>query len=144
MRRLIIGSILAVFMFTGMATRASADWASKFVVYDGGIYRVTDTEISADKIGKKVGKVSRYSDQEGTYRGNFSNTFAKGTPYYAIQGESIQELIAVKGPDGEYMAAVYSGEYASASLSKSPVFWIGLVFVVLSVMFAAVWLANPK
>lgn len=144
MRRLIVISILAVFMLVGMAAGASADWASKFVVYDGGIYRVEDTEISADKIGKKVGKVTRYSDREGTYRGNFSNTFAKGTPYYAIQGVDTHEQIAVKGPDGRYLAAVYSGDYASADVWETPVFWIVLVFVVLGVMFAAVWWANPK
>lgn len=144
MKRFIAVSILAVFMLSYMATGASADWASRFVVYDGGNYTVTDAEISTEKIGEMIGKVTRYSDQEGTYRGNFSNTFAKGTPYYAIKGMSVHEQIAVKDPYGRYVAAVYSGKYSSASLWASPVFWIVLVVVVLGVMFAAVWRANPK
>lgn len=59
--------------------------------YNGGSYTVTDTEIAADQIGKRIGQVTHYSEKEGTYRGDFSNTFAKGSPYYAIQRVSVQE-----------------------------------------------------
>ncbi|RIX51159.1 hypothetical protein D3P08_16895 [Paenibacillus nanensis] len=137
-------SLIAALLLVSLTPHVFADWASSFVVYDGGSYTVTDTEIPADQIGKKIGKVTRYSDREGTYRGNFSNTFAKGTPYYAIQGVSAQEQIAVKGPDGRYWAAVNAGQYPSPDVWTSPLFWVGLIVAVLAIMFAAVWWASPK
>lgn len=47
----------------------SADWAGSFVVYSGDIYEISDDElIPSEEIDKKIGHVTKYSDEEGTYR----------------------------------------------------------------------------
>jgi|GEM_PF-1477966 len=89
----------------------SADWAYPFVVYSGNIYIVTDTVVEPERIGDILGKVTRYSDREGTYSGNFSNAFPKGTRYYAIEGMSEKQAIAVRTEDGRYVLAEYGGKY---------------------------------
>lgn len=72
----------------------SADWAYSFVVYSGDIYEISDDElIPPNEINKKIGQVTRYSDHEGTYHGNFSNTFPKGTPYYSIKNTNPKEIM---------------------------------------------------
>lgn len=49
-----------------------ADWAGSFVVYSGDIYEISDDElIPSEEIDKKIGHVTKYSDEEGTYRGEF-------------------------------------------------------------------------
>ncbi|CAM4480908.1 hypothetical protein PATA110616_21085 [Paenibacillus tarimensis] len=78
-------ALLLSFMFIGTSA-CLADWAYNFVVYDGNSYQVTDDVMDEADIAKRVGEVTRYSDEEGTYSGNFSNAFPVGTQYYAIQG----------------------------------------------------------
>jgi hypothetical protein len=121
-----------------------ADWASNIVVHDGGTYTVTDVTVTADRIGSRIGKVTKYSDVEGTYRGNFSNAFPKNTPYYSIHDTSENDAIAVHAPDGRYILAVYDGEYPEAAMWTSVYFWIGVAAVVIAIMVAAVWLTNPR
>ena len=53
---------------------------------------------------------------EGTYSGNFSNTYPKGTKYYSIVGESTDEAIAVKN-NGNYIKATRDGEYAGIKMT---------------------------
>ncbi|MDQ6418762.1 hypothetical protein RB620_04845 [Paenibacillus sp. LHD-117] len=142
--KLISVLMCVLLLMTARIPTAFADWASKFVVYVGGMYTVTEAEVTEDRIGERIGKVTRYSDREGTYRGNFSNAFPKGTPYYAIIGESASETIAVRTPEGRYWAAVYSGDYPEAAIWASVYFWIGVVVFVVGVMIMAVWLTNPK
>ena len=76
---------LAALISCALLPQASADWAASFVVYNGGMYTVTEEEIPSESIGDRIGQVTHYSDEEGTYSGNFSNRFPEGTPYYAIQ-----------------------------------------------------------
>lgn len=121
-----------------------ADWASSFVVHNGSKYTITTTTVMEDQIGPQVGKVTKYSDVEGTYRGNFSNTFPKGTPYFAIHDTSEDEGIAVRTIEGGYVLASYDGEYAEAAIWTSVYFWIGVIAVVLVLLFAAVRLSNPR
>lgn len=121
-----------------------ADWASSFVVHNGGKYTVTNALVTEDRIGPLLGKVTKYSDVEGTYRGNFSNTYPKGTPYFAIHGTSEEDGIAVRTPDGGYVFAGYDGEYAEAAIWTSVYFWIGVGAVVLGLIVALVWLTNPR
>ena len=50
---------------------SSADWAFTFVVWDGYIYQLSDEYV--EDIVEEIGEVTKYSDTEGTYSGNFSN-----------------------------------------------------------------------
>lgn len=86
-----------------------AKWAHSFVVWDGYIYVIKENEI--DNTGKEIGEVTSYSDAEGTYSGNFSNTYEKGTKYYSIKGVSTDESIAVQSGEGTYLQAVREGKY---------------------------------
>lgn len=97
-----------------LPTKAAADWAHSFVIWDGYIYVISDEEV--DQIGKEIGEVTSYSDIEGTYSGNFSNTYAKGTKYYSIKDISRDVAIAIEDPDGQYYKATRDGEYAGNKL----------------------------
>lgn len=91
---------------------AKADWAYKFVVWDGNVYIITEENV--EKISKEIGRVTKYSDKEGTYSGNFSNTFPKGTKYYEIVEVDPQEAIAVESEVGIYVKANSDGKYAGS------------------------------
>ena len=111
---------------------ASASWAYPFVVYSGHIYRVTEQAIQPKDVGQKIGKVTKYSHREGTYRGNFSNMYPKGTGYYAIQGRSSHEAIAVRTGEDTYILAIQQGAYAGGPEMRT-IWWlyagIGIVSV---------------
>jgi hypothetical protein len=87
---------------------SSADWAFEFVVWDGYIYQLNDEYV--DDVDEEIGEVTKYSDMEGTYSGNFSNVYEKGTKYYAMQGISTEEAIAIE-EDGKYRKAIRDGKY---------------------------------
>ena len=103
-RSTLMSSVLAILLLVGCA--ASTDWVSHFVVYDGELYELTT--VYTEQIGERIGKVTRYSDREGTYRGTFSNYYKKGTKLYAIQGRS--DAIAIE-EKGRYRIAVSKGAY---------------------------------
>jgi len=100
-----------------------ADWAYNFVVNDGKSYIISDNRVETELIGSKIGKVTSFSDKEGTYSGNFSNHYPKGTEYYNIKGVDINEAIAIKINDGSFIKANYEGEYAGASFDWRRVLW---------------------
>lgn len=83
-----------------------------FVVNDGKIFVVSEEHLDPKQIGLKIGKVTKYSDQERTYSGNFSNRYPKGTGYYEIIGVEINKAIAIKDEKGLYIKATYGGDYA--------------------------------
>lgn len=87
---------------------SSADWAFEFVVWDGYIYKLSEEYV--ESIDEEIGEVTKYSDMEGTYSGNFSNTYEKGTKYYSIQGISTDDSIAIK-EKGKYKKAIRDGKY---------------------------------
>jgi len=113
-----------------------AEWAYSFVVYDGYIYVISD-EYVAD-IDNEIGQVTKYSDKEDTYYGNFSNTYKKGTKYYSIKGVSTDLAIAVDD-NGKYIKAIRSGEYAGGKYSPFS-FIIGgiIVFIILTLVIYTV------
>jgi hypothetical protein len=114
----IIGGMFVLFIgFTLFLTPAYADWAKSFVVFDGGSYAISDIELEASQVGSVIGKVTKYSDTEGTYSGNFSNRYPKGTSYYKINDLAVGEAIAVGNGEGKWVKALYDGEYASKGLS---------------------------
>jgi hypothetical protein len=105
----------------------SADWAYSFVVYSGDIYEISPDElVPSDEIDKKIGQVTRYSDQEGTYSGNFSNTYLKGTLYYSIKNIDPKEIIAIKTNEAEFVKAINKGRYANGQL-ESKITWISIL-----------------
>lgn len=61
-------------------------------------------------VSKEIGEVTKYSDTEATYSGNFSNKYEKGTKYYSIKGISTDKAIAIE-EDGKYRRANRSGKY---------------------------------
>jgi len=68
--------IIACLFFVGTV---SAKWAYAFVVYDHNIYVISKEHVEPQKIGSIIGKVTKHSGEEGTYSGNFSNHYPKGT-----------------------------------------------------------------
>jgi hypothetical protein len=94
-----------------MINSAWADWAYRFVVNEGKTYMVSDQHVQPEHTGSKIGRVTFYSDQEGTYAGNVSNYFPKGTEYFLIKDVDIHKAIAVKASDGSFIQANYKGEY---------------------------------
>lgn len=93
-----------------------ADWAYGFVVNDGKSYIISDDRVDKEQTGSIIGKVTSYSDEEGTYSGNFSNCYPKGTKYYNIKGVDPDEAIAIKLNEGLFIRADYGGEYAGSRL----------------------------
>ena len=94
------------FIFVGCSS--SSDWNSSFVVWDDYMYEISDEYVT--DVEEEIGKVTKYSDKEGTYAGNFSNTYKKGTKYFAISGITTDEVIAVE-EDGQYRKAYQVGKY---------------------------------
>ncbi|MFJ7935111.1 hypothetical protein [Sporosarcina sp. NPDC096371] len=101
--------VIIVSVITGCSNWKSADWAFNFVVWDEYIYKVSDDYIEA--IDQEIGAVTKYSDRAGTYSGNFSNKYKKGTTYYSIKGISTDEAIAIQEEDGSYKKAIRDGKY---------------------------------
>lgn len=119
-RGIVLRNIISLFFVfiigcTFLVSTSYAKWAYAFVVFDGGTYIVSETHIEPKEIGKKIGEVTNYSDNEGTYSGNFSNQFPKGTEYYEIKGVKTNDSIAVKESEKSFIKANYNGEYAGNS-----------------------------
>ncbi|WP_244440975.1 hypothetical protein [Neobacillus jeddahensis] len=108
-----IFAIIFVFVLmtlSGCSTdQSSAKWAYSFVVWDGYIYKVSDEYVN--EVNGEIGEVTKHSDIEDTYKGNFSNEYEKGTKYYSIKGISTEEAIAIKEKDGQFRKAVRDGKY---------------------------------
>jgi hypothetical protein len=119
-----------------VTTAAQADWAYRFVVHDGKSYIISDSRLETGQIDSIIGKVTLYSDEEGTYSGNFSNYYPQGTEYYSIKGTNINEAIAIKVSDGSFIKADYQGEYEGATFNWIKVLpYIVGVFVFVIVVF---------
>jgi ATP-dependent Zn protease len=124
-----------------------AKWAYAFVVYDGNTYIVSETHIETKEIDKKIGEVTKYSDNEGTYSGNFSNKFPKGTEYFAIKGININDTIAVKESEKLFIKANYNGKCAgSVEQGDSEYNWNNLILYIVGVilLFGIIYLFFKK
>lgn len=95
-----------------------ADWAYKFVVNEGKSYIISDNQVEPEQVDSIIGEVTKYSDFEDTYSGNFSNHYPKGTNYYNIKGVNTNQAIAIKLSDGTFIKAIYNGEYAGRTSFK--------------------------
>lgn len=88
----------------GINDITSDEWAFAFAALDGYIYQISDEYV--EDVNKELGEVTAYLNVEGKYAGNFSNVYKKGTKYYAINGISIKEAIAIEEANGTYRKAV--------------------------------------
>lgn len=119
------------------SSAAVASWAYSFVVNDGKIYVVSEDRVDQSTLGDVVGKVTYHTDREGTYGGNFSNIYPKGTKYYAIQGITPESAIAVETQEG-YVMARYEGEYGGSRVPWEIIKdWIAAGFILLIVVWVA-------
>lgn len=124
-----VGIILILSVSMLFPIKSFADWAYAFVVWDGYVYVVTDEQVKG--IDKEIGHVTKYSDREGTYSGNFSNTYPKGTKYYSIRGVSTEEVIAIQEKDGTYSKATRDGKYAGDKYGLSAPVFLGTIILVI-------------
>jgi hypothetical protein len=103
-----------VLALTGCSERGSnnsnSDWAYSFIVWDGYIYELSDEYV--EDVEEEIGEVTFFSNTEGTYEGNYSNEYNKGTKYFSIVGINIEEAIAIKEDDGKYRKAIRNGNYS--------------------------------
>ncbi|WP_025784579.1 hypothetical protein [Sporosarcina sp. D27] len=106
-------SFFTIFIFSMLfiigCSSSSADWNTTFVVWDSYMYETTEEYVS--EIKKEIGHVTKDSNMEGSYSGNFSNKYKKGTEYYSIKGIHTDEAIAIKEGDGRYRKAIRTGKY---------------------------------
>jgi hypothetical protein len=100
-----------------LANKSYADWAYSFVVWDGFIYVVSDEVV--DQVDREIGEVTRYSGMEGTYSGNFSNTYRKGTKYFSIVDVSTEDAIAIEEGNDHYVKAIQDEKYAGNTIHSS-------------------------
>lgn len=105
------------------------------LVYHGNIYVISDEYTTT--VDKIIGHVTKYSNRAGTYYGNFSNTYKKGTKYYSIKDIDIEEAIAIED-NGKYRIAFYNGEYKGWKYSPFQIAIGGLVIVLISVLLLKV------
>ncbi len=142
MRKFII-VILAVMALMPLHS-VSADWAYSFVVYSGDIYEISEDElILSDKIDKKIGEVTNYSDHEETYKGNFSNTYPKGTAYYSIKNVNSKEIIAIKTKEDTFVKAINKGQYGNQQ-TESKWIWIYFLLGSLAIILLIIWIMKRK
>ncbi|MDQ6600815.1 hypothetical protein [Bacillus salipaludis] len=123
MRKIIILFFVFFIGCTLLVSKSFADWAYAFVLYEGNAYVISETHIEPNKIGKKIGEVTDYSDWEGgTYSGNFSNEFPKGTEYYEIKGVNTKDAIAVKKNEGLFIKVNYKGKYGATGKKGNSIY----------------------
>lgn len=132
--RIVIVFILSISIL--FPNKSSASWAYAFVVWDDYVYVITDVQV--DEVDKEIGHVTKYSDREGTYSGNFSNVYPKGTKYYSIQGINTEEAIAIQEDDGTYIQATRDGEYARNKYGIDNVITLAFIGAILLVIISIV------
>ncbi|WP_052461611.1 hypothetical protein [Sporosarcina koreensis] len=100
--------LVSLLSLLAACTSSGKDWNSSFIVWHGDMYEVGSETIQ--EVEEKLGQVTVYSDREATYIGTFSNQYRKGTKFFAIPGESPDDMIAVE-EEGAYRKAVNTGKY---------------------------------
>lgn len=108
--KMIMVIFFIVLALTGCSESGSNNWAYSFIVWDGYIYELSDEYV--EDVEEGIGEVTYYSNMEGTYEGNFSNEYNKGTKYFSIVGVNTEEAIAIKEDEGKYRKAIRNGKYS--------------------------------
>lgn len=126
-----------IFVFIIASSVQALSWAYPFVVWKGKVYEVKQEEVIAEsEIGQMIGKVkTKPDDMTGSYYGNASNYYARGTKYYEIEGISTSTEIAVKG-DNDWVQAVYvhKAPFHILNIFSNKVFMFGIIATVLIAM----------
>lgn len=87
----------------------TGSWAFSEVNWRDHVYKVTSESVT--DVGRQIGSVTHYSDQESTPQtGTFSNMFPVGTKLFAIPGVATGIAFAVQTKHG-YVRAVDTGAY---------------------------------
>lgn len=124
MKKILI--LFSLLMFSTTSVQALS-WAYSFVVWDGNVYEVTKEKVSEGNIGRQIGEVkTRPNDMTGSYYGNASNDYPKGTGYFEIKGQSTATSIAVKIENNQWVKAVY--------VNPAPFHWMDLITKVLPIV----------
>ena len=131
-----VGMVFILSISILFPNKSLASWAYAFVVWDDYVYVITDEQV--DGVDKEIGHVTKYSDREGTYSGNFSNAYPKGTKYYSIRGVSTDEAIAIQEGDGTYIKATRDGEYAGGLGNLSSPVFIGSILLVVIIAIVGI------
>lgn len=98
MRR-VIGLVLLLLSVSLSAQALS--WAYAFVVLDGRVYEVMDVEVLEGDLGEVVGEVKTMADDmDGSYYGDASNMYPIGTTYREVNGEAMEDVLAVEDESG--------------------------------------------
>jgi hypothetical protein len=142
MKKMLVFIVFPLLLFSNH--NVWADPALPFVVKDGSRYEITQELVPVNSIERQIGKVTRYSNEEGTYQGNFSNFFPIGTEYYAIIGIDSSSAIAVKSGGDSYVKANFAGSYNTGSIWSDYKTWFGLAFVVIVLMLLYNIFRNKK
>ena len=111
---------------------SALSWAYTFVVFDRNAYEVLDTTIEEDALGDVVGEVeTTVNDETGRYYGNASNGYPIGTTYREVDGESVEDVIAVE--DGsEWKRAEY--RFEAPYHTRDFVTFFGYILLVLGIV----------
>lgn len=111
---------------------SALSWAYTFVVFDRNAYEVLDTTIDEDALGDVVGEVeTTVNDETGRYYGNASNGYPIGTTYREVDGESVEDVIAVE--DGsEWKRAEY--RFEAPYHTRDFVTFFGYILLVLGIV----------
>lgn len=92
---------LVVMLLSITVSVHALSWAYAFVVLDGRVYEVMDVAVLESDLGDVVGEVKTMADDmDGSYYGDASNMYPLGTKYRAVDGESIEDVIAVEDESG--------------------------------------------
>ncbi|MBA2173725.1 hypothetical protein H0266_02320 [Halobacillus locisalis] len=128
MRRCIV-FILLWFLLPTTAVYA-LDWGP-FVVWEGKVYDVTYEKLRESQIGDQIGEVrTKPNDRSGSFYGDASNVYPKGTPYYTITSTSTESAIAVREGEGVWVKAHYSHQAPFHVMNIITNLWFILVMVV--------------
>ena len=111
---------------------SALSWAYTFVVFDRNAYEVLDTTIEEDALGDVIGEVeTTVNDETGRYYGNASNGYPIGTTYREVDGESVEDVIAVE--DGsEWKRAEY--RFEAPYHTRDFVTFFGYILLVLGIV----------
>lgn len=129
MRRLIFLILLSL----SIALPVSAlSFAYTFVVFDRNAYEVLDATIEEEALGDVIGEVETVvNDETGRYYGNASNGYPIGTVYREVDGESVEDVIAVE--DGsEWKRAEY--RFEAPYHTRDFVTFFGYILLVLGIV----------
>ncbi|TCI51447.1 hypothetical protein EVJ30_11315 [Exiguobacterium sp. SH5S13] len=88
---------LVVLLLSVSMSVHALSWAYAFVVLDGRVYEVTDEVVAEADLGEVVGEVETLADDmTGDYYGDASNMYPIGTEYRQVEGESVEDVLAVE------------------------------------------------